>query len=56
MSLTLRLDKDFPLDEWIALYRLSDYNLGWGQRMRALRWLTRTSSQRGGWMGARSAH
>jgi|GEM_PF-2118651 N-acetylglutamate synthase-like GNAT family acetyltransferase len=32
MSVTLRFDKDFPLDEWIALYRVSEYNLGWGQR------------------------
>lgn len=32
MTMTLRLDKDFPLDEWIALYRISDYNRGWGER------------------------
>jgi N-acetylglutamate synthase-like GNAT family acetyltransferase len=32
MSVTLRLDKDFPLEEWIELYRVSDYNLAWGQR------------------------
>lgn len=32
MSVTLRLDKDFPLDEWIALYKVSDYNSHWGER------------------------
>jgi hypothetical protein len=32
VSVTLRLDKDFPLEEWIELYRVSDYNLGWSQR------------------------
>ena len=32
MSVILRFDKDFSLDEWIALYRVSDYNLWWSHR------------------------
>jgi GNAT superfamily N-acetyltransferase len=32
MSVTLRLDKNFPIDEWMALYTASDYNVGWGTR------------------------
>lgn len=32
MSVTVRFDKDFLLDEWIALYRAADYNQWWNER------------------------
>ena len=32
MGLTVRFDKDFPLDEWIALYKAASYNQWWDER------------------------
>jgi hypothetical protein len=55
MSVTLRLDKDFPLDEWIALYKVSDYNSDWGERNARAALAYAISSQRRGWTGVRSA-
>ena len=28
----MRFDKDFPLEEWIALYKAADYNRWWSER------------------------
>ena len=32
MSVIFRFDKDFSLDEWIALYQAADYNRWWSER------------------------
>lgn len=32
MSVTLRFDKELPVDEWLTLYRAAEYNAWWTER------------------------
>ena len=32
MAVTVRFDKEFPVEDWLALYRAADYNAWWTER------------------------